>query len=132
MASGLGQTIIGEILDLIFQNTPITREFPSLWLALYTVAPTATTAGTEVSGGGYQRMEIAAGEWTRTVNAVTNDNEIEFPEATDDQGEVVAVALMTASSGGVLVAFGTLATTRDVTEGVAFRLKAGEGDLTLT
>lgn len=75
----------------------------TMYLALFTTAPTASAAGTEVSGGSYARQAItfaAAASGSKASNALIN-----FPSATASWGTVVAWAICTASSGGSQRAF---------------------------
>ena len=49
----------------------------ALYLALYTVAPTDSTAGTEVTGSGYVRQPVT---WSAASSGIcTNSGAIEFP-----------------------------------------------------
>jgi hypothetical protein len=78
----------------------------SLYLALFSVAPTAGTAGTELAGDGYARKAIT---WAAAASA-SKDNSalIDFDAATADWDEAVAFGIMDASSGGNLLYFGAI------------------------
>ena len=110
-----------------FSNTAFTSP-SSVFVALYTVAPTDSTTGTEVSGGGYARQSAA---FTTTGNAATNTSAIEYPTATGNYGTVVATALLDASSGGNMLAFATLSSSKTISTGDVFRIPAGDLDITL-
>ena len=110
-----------------FSNTAYTSP-SSVFVALYTVAPTDSTTGTEVSGGGYARQSAA---FTTTGNAATNTSAIEYPTATGNYGTVVATALLDASSGGNMLAFATLSSSKTISTGDVFRIPAGDLDITL-
>ena len=75
----------------------------TLYLALYTSAPTASAAGTEVSGGSYARQVIAMGTAASGVKSQTG--EVTFPTATAGWGTIVAWAICDAASGGNQIAF---------------------------
>ena len=100
----------------------------TVYVALYTVAPTDSTTGTEVSGGGYARQSAS---FTTTGNAATNASAIEYPTATGNYGTVVATALLDASSGGNMLAYATLSASKTISTGDVFRIPAGDLDITL-
>jgi len=110
-----------------FSNTAYTSP-SSVFVALYTVAPTDSTTGTEVSGGGYARQSAA---FTTTGNAATNTSAIEYPTATGNYGTVVAVAILDASSSGNMLAYATLSSSKTISTGDVFRIPAGDLDITL-
>tara|TARA_R100001509_G_scaffold127914_1_gene81346 strand:+ start:84 stop:464 length:381 start_codon:yes stop_codon:yes gene_type:complete len=110
-----------------FSNTAFTSP-SSVFVALYTVAPTDSTTGTEVSGGGYARQSAA---FTTTGNAATNTSAIEYPTATGNYGTVVAVAILDASSSGNMLAYATLSSSKTISTGDVFRIPAGDLDITL-
>lgn len=110
-----------------FSNTAYTSP-STVYVALYTVAPTDSTTGTEVSGGGYARQSAA---FTTTGNAATNASAIEYPTATGNYGTVVAVAILDASSSGNMLAYATLSSSKTISTGDVFRIPAGDLDITL-
>lgn len=110
-----------------FSNTAFTSP-STVYVALYTVAPTDSTTGTEVSGGGYARQSAA---FTTTGNAATNASAIEYPTATGNYGTVVAVAILDASSSGNMLAYATLSSSKTISTGDVFRIPAGDLDITL-
>ena len=110
-----------------FSNTAFTSP-SSVFVALYTVAPTDSTTGTEVSGGGYARQSAS---FTPTGNAATNASAIEYPTATGNYGTVVAVAILDASSSGNMLAYATLSASKTISTGDVFRIPAGDLDITL-
>ena len=110
-----------------FSNTAYTSP-TTVYVALYTVAPTDSTSGTEVSGGAYVRQSAA---FTTTGNAATNSAAIEYPTATASYGTVVAVAILDASSGGNMLAYASLASNKTIDTGDVFRIPAGDLDITL-
>lgn len=116
-----------KLLAHTFSNTAYTS--PSIvYVALYTVAPTDSTTGTEVSGGAYARQSAS---FTTTASATTNASAIEYPTATAGYGTVVAVAVLDASSGGNMLAFASLDTSKTIATGDVFRIPAGDLDITL-
>lgn len=99
----------------------------SLYVALYTVAPTDSTSGTEATFGGYARQAVArsAGGWTVSGNQVSNTAAITFPQATSGSETITSFSIMTASSGGDMLFYGTLGTSRAVSTGVTLEFAAG-------
>lgn len=96
----------------IITTTPITP-----YVALFTVAPTDSTAGTECSGGSYARV-AANGKWaTPAAGSVANNAVITFPTATGSWGTVVAFAIMSASSAGSVLMWGALGTSKAIASG---------------
>jgi hypothetical protein len=96
----------------ILTTTPIVP-----WIALFTVAPTDSAAGTEVTGGSYARHN-SAGKWAAPAAGAVSTNAIcAFPTATVNWGTVVAFAIMTASSAGSMLMWGALTTSKAVNSG---------------
>jgi len=102
-----------------------------LWVALYTVAPTDSTTGTECTGGSYGRVSVAQGAgWTSAGNATENAADITFPEATGSWGEVVAFALMDAETVGNMLYWGDLSASKTINDGDTAKIPAGDLDIT--
>lgn len=99
------------------------------YLALFTVTPSDSSAGTEVAGAGYARQAItlksAAGR------ATSNDGDITFGPAGANWGTVNAVAIMPTNSGGTARWWDTVNTPRDVLNGESATVKDGELDITI-
>lgn len=93
----------------------------------------------EPSGGAYARVSVARGaaNWTRSGNSVTNDNDIDFPQATADwltgsnltHGSLWNSAAGTASAD--FLGSGSLTTARAVLNGDTFSIPAGNLTVTL-
>lgn len=102
---------------------------PTDWyLALYTVAPTDTGGGTEVSGTAYVRK---AATFTVSDNTASNSAAVEWPTAGGSWGTVVAVGVFDALSGGNLIAYGDLTASKTIDTGDVFRIPSGDLDITL-
>lgn len=105
----------------------------TIYVALYTTAPTDSTAGTEVSGGSYARVAVTSSlaNWAGTQGAGTttastgtsgttsNNNAITFPSPTANWGVIVAAGLLDAATGGNLLAYGALTANKTVNNGDA-------------
>ena len=100
----------------------------TLYVALFTSAPSDTGGGTEVSGGGYARQ---TGTFTTSSGTASNNSAIEYPTATADYGTVVAMGIFDASTGGNLLAYGTLTTSKNVSLGDVLRFNASSVNISL-
>lgn len=130
MAGSLSNYAENKVLELLVGKTAFST--PTAYVALYTVAPSDTGGGTEVTGGSYARVATAGSDWgTAASGAITNTEDIVFPTATASWGTVVAVALLDASSGGNFLIWGDLAANKTVGEDDTFSLPAGNIDFTL-
>ncbi len=107
-----------ELLDHVFRNAAYTPP-AAVYLALFTVAPTDSTAGTEVSGGSYARAAITFS--AASGGQIDIASAIEFAEATASWGTIVAVGILDASSGGNLLAFSALDSNVAIASGDIYR-----------
>lgn len=115
------------VLTWAFSTSSATR--PTAWhLALYTAAPDDTGGGTEVSGSAYARQSVT---FTISGNTASNTSALEFPTATGSYGTVTHVGVFDASSGGNLIAYAALTTSKAIDTGDVLRVPAGDLDITL-
>lgn len=115
------------VLTWVFTTGSATR--PTAWhIALYTSAPSDTGGGTEVSGGGYGRQAVT---FTISGNTASNNAAIEWDTATSGYGTVTHVGVFDAASGGNLIAYAALTTSKTIDTGDVFRLPSGDLDITL-
>lgn len=105
----------------------------SLYLALYTSNPTDSTAGTEVSGGSYARVAVSStlANWagtqaaastsasSGTTGTTSNNGTITFPAPTANWGSITGFGILDASTGGNLLIYGALSTSKTVNNGDA-------------
>ena len=119
-----------KVLGHVFGGTSYTAP-TTLYVALYTVAPSDTGGGTEVSGGAYARQTATFTVSGTNPTTASNTAAIEYPTATADYGTVVAVGVLDASSSGNLLAYSTLDSSKVVSSGDVFRFNAGDLDITL-
>ena len=118
-----------HVLNYVFTTTSVTR--PAAWyLALFTSNPAEDASGTEVSTSGtaYARQSAT---FTVSGNTASNSGAIEFPTATASYGTVTHVGVYTASSGGDLIAYAALSTSKAIDTGDVFRVPSGDLDVTL-
>jgi hypothetical protein len=99
-------------------------------LALFTSNPAEDASGTEVSTSGtaYARQSAT---FTVSGNTASNSGAIEFPTATANYGTVSHVGVYDASSGGNLIAYAALSTSKVIETGDVFRVPDGDLDVTL-
>lgn len=115
----------GQAFSLAGSTAGIGSGPTNLYLALFTENPTDAGIGLEVFGGSYARVNIACSptNWAATdgpgttnvpstgVLGITSNNiNIAFPAPTADWGTVTHFALMSASSGGTPLIYGSLTT----------------------
>jgi hypothetical protein len=119
-----------EVLKLSTGQTLAISPPITPWVALFTAAPTDAGGGTEVSGGGYGRVNASSKFSAPSGGSCSNNAVIDFGTASAAWGTVVAYAIMTASTGGTMLRWELLSTQRVVnnTDPVSF----GIGNLTLS
>jgi hypothetical protein len=128
--AGFSDYLEDKVLDHVFGGNAYTAP-STLYVALYTVAPSDTGGGTEVSGGAYARQTATFSVSGTNPTTASNTAAIEYPTATADYGTVVAVGVFDASSSGNLLAYANLSTSKVVSSGDIFRFNTGDLDITL-
>ena len=126
--AGFSDYLETAVLNHVFGGSSYTAP-TTLYVALYTSAPSDTGGGTEVSGGAYARQTAT---FTVSGGTASNTAAIEYSTATADYGTVVAVGVFDALTSGNLLAYGTLTTSKTVSTGDVFRFNASALDITLT
>ena len=118
-----------EILDHVFGGNAYTAP-GTLYLALFTSNPDEDASGTEVSTSGtaYARETVA---FTVSGNTATTSGAVEYSTATANFGTVTHVGVMDASTGGNLLAYAALTSSKVIETGDVFRVPAGDLDITL-
>lgn len=118
-----------HVLNYVFTATSVTR--PTAWyLALFTSNPADDASGTEVSTSGtaYARQSAT---FTVSGDTASNNAAIEFPTATASFGTVSHVAVFDASTGGNMIAYAALTSSKAIDTGDVFRVPSGDLDITL-
>ena len=128
--AGFSDYLEDKVLDHVFGGVAYTAP-TTHYVALYTVAPTDTGGGTEVTGGSYARQTGAFTVSGTDPTTATNSAAIEYPTATANYGTVVAVGIFDALSSGNLLAYANLTTSKVVSTGDVFRFNTGDLDITL-
>jgi hypothetical protein len=129
LTGGMSNYLAHALLSHTLRNTAYTTPGTALYVALYTSAPTASAAGTEVSGSNYSRVQVST--WDAASNGATaNTSVITFPTASGSWGTVAAGSIMDASTSGNLLFFDDF-TGVPVSTGGVFSIAAGGFDVTL-
>jgi len=118
-----------KALDAVFNDAERTYK-----MALYTVAPTETTSGTEVSteGTGYSRQTISFGAATgsgTTPSKVTNDIMVTFGPASSNWGTVTGIAIFDDLDN--MLVYGTLEASQTVATGNKVEFAVGAVEISL-
>ncbi len=111
------------MLNAVLRDTPYTS-VATVYVALFTTAPSAGGGGVEVTGGSYARQ---AATWTSPSGGSTsNVADVVFPTASADWGTVVAYAIFDASSSGNMLYFANLGSPRTVLNTDQVKFPAGQ------
>ena len=118
-----------KILDHLFKNTSYTS--PSAYIGYFNNAITDDSVPTEVSGNGYARVQIDGLMGSAASGSISNTSAITFPAASGgDHGTVVAIAIFDASTSGNMLAYGTLTSSKTISDGD--QLNIAIGNLTIS
>lgn len=119
-----------KIIDQVFRAQAYT--FPTtLYVGLFTAAPSDTGGGTEVSGNNYSRTSVTASlanfagtqgagttsASTGTTGTTSNNASITFATPSASWGTVAAFGIFDAASGGNLLFYGTLSISKTINQG---------------
>lgn len=130
---GFSDYLISKLLDHTFGVTTYTPP-ATVFLAAYTVAPTSSGGGTEVTGGSYARKSVPNNttNWANSSSGLkTSLLDQDFVQATASWGTIVAVGILDASTAGNLLVFDDF-TGVTINNLDTLRLPAGDIDITLT
>jgi hypothetical protein len=132
--SAFSSDLEDKVMNHILGGSDYSR-LATVYLALFTAAPTETGGGTEVTGSGYTRLAI--------TNNATNfpassggqkSNGIAFtftPASGGSWGTVSHWAIMSASSGGLILFFGALNATKLINDTDTLSFAIGQLNITL-
>lgn len=115
-----------ELLDHVLGNSAYTAP-GTVYIALYTVTPSDTGGGTEVSGGSYARQAVTNNltNWpAASGGSKSNGVDIDFGTATANWGTIVAVAILDAATAGNFLFWGALTASKTVNNGDGFKFLA--------
>jgi hypothetical protein len=123
-------------LSNIFETTTLTwlltassATRPTAWyIGLFTVAPTDSGGGTEVSGVSYVREAVT---FTVTGDTASNSAAVEWPVAGGSWGTITDVAIFDAVTAGNMIGYAALTNAKTIATGDVFRIPLGDLDVTL-
>jgi hypothetical protein len=130
MAGSFTDYLEDKILKHVFTNVSYTSP-TTVYVGLFTAAPTDAGGGTELSGSGYTRKS-AAFTVSGTGTLATNSAAIEFDAATGSWGTIVAIAVFDALTTGNMLAWADLTTSKAIATGDILRIPTGDLDITLS
>jgi hypothetical protein len=130
MAGSFTDYLEDKILKHVFTNVAYTSP-TTLYVGLFTTAPTDAGGGTELSGSGYARKS-AAFTVSGTGTLATNTSAIDFDAATGTWGTIVAIAIFDALTTGNMIAWADLTANKTIATGDILRIPAGDLDVTLS
>jgi len=110
-----------EVLDHVFSAATYTAP-ATLYVALYTVTPSDTGGGTEVTGGSYARVAVtnnATNFPAAAAGAKANGTAITFPAPTANWGVVTHFAIYNAATVGNELFWGALTVSKTINSGDA-------------
>ena len=118
------------LLDYSMTTGSVTR--PTAWyVALYTVAPSDSGGGTEVSTGGYTRQTVSFAAATSGTGTTSNTGDVSWTASGAGFGTVVAIGIFDAVSSGNLLWHGNMTASKTIADGDTLEFSAGNIDLTL-
>lgn len=120
--AGFSDYYENKVIDHMLRNQAFTPP-ATVYVGLYTAAPTDAGGGTEVSGGSYARQAVTLA--AASAGSTQNSADITFPTATADWGTIVAAGLFDAASAGNLLAWNNLTASKTVSNGDTFKITAG-------
>jgi len=118
------------LLDWLMTNGSATR--PTAWyVALYTVAPSDSGGGTEVSGNGYAREAVTFAAATSPGGTTSNTGAVTFTASGGNWGSITHIGIHDAVSGGNLLWHGAMTASKTVNDGDTLEFSIGNIDLTI-
>lgn len=116
-----------KVLDHVLGGGDFTRP-ATAYIALFTVTPSDSGGGTEVTGGSYARVAVtnnATNFPAASGGTKSNGTDIVFTTATADWGTVVAFGIFDAASGGNLLYWGAVSPNKAVPNGSIAKFLTG-------
>ena len=119
--SAISDYLENELIKHLFRTGSFTKP-TGLYLALFTVAPSDSGGGTEVTGGAYarQQRDPLDANWDATSGTdgkTANTAVVTFPAPTANWGTIVAFGLFDAVTGGNLLFTAALTLDKTVNNG---------------
>lgn len=133
MAGSLSDFLENELLDHVLSAATYTAP-ATLYVALFTAAPTDAGGGTEVTGGSYVRLAVtnnATNFPAASGGAKSNGVVFTFVTATANWGTVVAMGIFDAVTAGNLLFWADLTVNKAVNNGDTASFPVNDLDFTL-
>lgn len=139
--SAMSNYLENQLVDHILRGQAFSATSPaSVYVALYTAAPTDAGGGTEVTGNNYSRVLVSRtlAAWAGTQGAsstaasngtggvTSNNSAITFPIPTGSWGTVTHFAILDAASAGNFLFTGALTVSQTVNTGNTVSFAAGQ------
>lgn len=125
--AGKSDYLENKILDHVLRNTAYTSP-TTVYMALFTAAPSDAGGGTEVSTNNYSRTAITFG--AAASGAIANSSPVNFPTPSGSWGACTHFGIFDASSAGNLLYWGALAQTETPLSGNTVTFPTGDIDVT--
>ena len=126
MAGNLSNYLENKVLDHFLGTTAYTMP-TTVYIALYTAAPSDAGGGTEATGGSYARQistfSAASG------GATSNATNVDFPSM--PASTIVAIGVHDALTAGNLLVWGTLSSNKALDAGDTLRIATGDLDISI-
>ena len=126
MAGNLSNYLEDKLVDHFLGTTTYTKP-STVYVALYTVAPSDAGGGTEVTGGSYARQSAAFA--ASSGGATSNSANIDFTNM--PAAVVVAIGVHDAVTSGNLLLWGTLTSNKTTDAGDTLRIATGDLDISI-
>jgi hypothetical protein len=117
------------LVDAIFRTRAFTKPV-ALYVGLFTASLSDAGGGTELSGGGYARVNLAPGDanWTATQGGVSGNSSgtggltqnavaITFPAPTANWGTITHFGIFDAAAAGNLIIWDALTASKTISAG---------------
>lgn len=127
MAGSKSDYLENKVLDHALGTASFTMP-STVYVGLYTVAPTDAGGGTEVSGNNYARKSVAF--TSATGGATSNSADVTFDTPSASWGTVVAFGIFDNLSGGNLLYWGDLSANKTINSGDTVKFLSGDIDIT--
>lgn len=124
MAGSISNYVEDAVIGALLRGTAFPSASGSVYVALFTAAPSDSGGGTEVTGGSYARVAVsrATGSWDAPTDVsgsqkTANTSAITFASPTANWGTVTHFGIFDAASSGNLLIYGDLGTSRNILSG---------------
>lgn len=117
-----------KVLDHITGRSGYTAPTDA-YLQPTTTVPTASSAGTAISGGGFARIAVTFS--AASAGAITNSADVEFGAAGADYGDIAGWDLYDAVTGGDRIAWDSQSPVKAYNTSDTLTVPAGDLDITM-